>query len=105
MKNTRSSGRGWIYLVATHLGTAFLFAMFVLLGSRCGSFDFGDFDGLGGVADVVFVLAVVGFGAKAGFFGLHVWLPEAHPARRERTESMSIRSCSGSGRGSPRRSF
>ena len=71
---------GWIYLVATHLGTAFLFAMFVLLGSRCGSFDFGDFDGLGGVADVVFVLAVVGFGAKAGFFGLHVWLPEAHPA-------------------------
>ncbi len=71
---------GWIYLVATHLGTAFLFAMFVLLGSRCGSFDFGDFDGLGGVANVVFVLAVIGFGAKAGFFGLHVWLPEAHPA-------------------------
>jgi hydrogenase-4 component B len=71
---------GWVYLVATHLGTAFLFAMFVLLGGMCGSFDFADFEGLGGVPDVVFILAVIGFGAKAGFFGLHVWLPEAHPA-------------------------
>jgi len=71
---------GWFYLAATHLGTAFLFAMFVLLGSRCGSLDFRDFVGLGGVADVVFILALIGFGTKAGFFGLHVWLPEAHPA-------------------------
>jgi hypothetical protein len=48
---------------------------------RCGSFDFADFDGLGGVADVVFVLAVIGFRAKAGF-SAHVLLPEAHPAAR-----------------------
>jgi hydrogenase-4 component B len=29
---------------------------------------------------VAFVLAVFGFGAKAGILPLHVWLPEAHPA-------------------------
>jgi NADH:ubiquinone oxidoreductase subunit 5 (subunit L)/multisubunit Na+/H+ antiporter MnhA subunit len=29
---------------------------------------------------VGFVLAFLGFGAKAGFLPLHIWLPEAHPA-------------------------
>jgi formate hydrogenlyase subunit 3/multisubunit Na+/H+ antiporter MnhD subunit len=29
---------------------------------------------------VLFALAVVGFGTKAGLVPLHVWLPEAHPA-------------------------
>jgi formate hydrogenlyase subunit 3/multisubunit Na+/H+ antiporter MnhD subunit len=29
---------------------------------------------------LLFVLAVIGFGTKAGFIPLHVWLPEAHPA-------------------------
>ena len=28
---------GWVYLVATHLGVAFLFATFVLLGRHAGS--------------------------------------------------------------------
>nr|WP_321499815.1 proton-conducting transporter membrane subunit [uncultured Dethiosulfovibrio sp.] len=71
---------GWVYLIATHLGTAFLFFLFFLLGGKSGSFDFSSFGGLAGVADWAFALAVIGFGAKAGFFGLHLWLPEAHPA-------------------------
>ena len=29
---------------------------------------------------LIFVLALIGFGAKAGFVPFHVWLPEAHPA-------------------------
>ena len=69
---------GWTYLVASHLGTAFLLAMFVLLGRKAGSLDFDQF--APSAAGVLFLLAVIGFGTKAGFMPLHVWLPEAHPA-------------------------
>jgi formate hydrogenlyase subunit 3/multisubunit Na+/H+ antiporter MnhD subunit len=75
---------GWIYLAATHLGVAFLFAAFVLLGRQAGSLDFDSFGAAAApgpvAAGLVFVLALVGFGTKAGFVPLHVWLPEAHPA-------------------------
>jgi hydrogenase-4 component B len=70
---------GWTYLVATHLGTVFLLALFILLGREHGSLDFDQFTASAG-ADGLFLLAVIGFGAKAGFLPLHVWLPEAHPA-------------------------
>jgi hydrogenase-4 component B len=69
---------GWTYLVASHLGTAFLLAMFVLLGRESGSLDFDRF--APSAAGVLFLLAVIGFGTKAGFMPFHVWLPEAHPA-------------------------
>jgi formate hydrogenlyase subunit 3/multisubunit Na+/H+ antiporter MnhD subunit len=75
---------GWIYLIATHLGTAFLLARFVILGSGSGSLDFDGFGrGAGWTpagASGVFALALVGFGTKAGLVPFHVWLPEAHPA-------------------------
>jgi hydrogenase-4 component B len=75
---------GFVYLVASHLGTAFLFALFVLLGRATGSLDFGSFAALRSAPSVpailLLVLAVVGFGTKAGLVPLHVWLPEAHPA-------------------------
>ncbi|MFH1569346.1 MAG: proton-conducting transporter membrane subunit [Gemmatimonadota bacterium] len=75
---------GWIYLVATHLGTAFLLAFFLIMARQSGTMDFAGWSpaAIGGsrLADVLFVLALVGFGAKAGIMPLHVWLPEAHPA-------------------------
>jgi hydrogenase-4 component B len=75
---------GWTYLVAAHLGTAFLLVLFVLLGRESGSLDFDGFRAPGGgappLAGILFLLALVGFGTKAGFLPLHVWLPEAHPA-------------------------
>ena len=74
----------WTYLAATHLGTAFLLVMFVVLGGLAGT---SDFDGYGAVlrghstlSSAIFVLALIGFGAKAGIVPAHVWLPEAHPA-------------------------
>ncbi|MBI5490786.1 MAG: oxidoreductase [Deltaproteobacteria bacterium] len=75
---------GWTYLVATHLGTAFLLVMFLLLARSAGSFDFDRMAAVVGLApalaSLIFVLALVGFGTKAGFVPFHVWLPEAHPA-------------------------
>lgn len=75
---------GWIYLIATHLGVAFLIAVFVLIGRHAGSLDFDAWaimPGLApGMAGLLFLLAMTGFGAKAGFVPFHVWLPEAHPA-------------------------
>jgi formate hydrogenlyase subunit 3/multisubunit Na+/H+ antiporter MnhD subunit len=74
---------GWIFLVATHIGTAFLLAMFAILGRGAKTLDF---DQLRGAADggpavgVVVVLALVGFGVKAGLVPAHIWLPFAHPA-------------------------
>jgi hydrogenase-4 component B len=72
-----------LYLIATHLGTLCLFAAFGLLGMRAGSFAFAQMAGhpaLLAVSTPIFVLALLGFGSKAGFVPLHIWLPEAHPA-------------------------
>jgi len=70
---------GWIYLVATHLGTACLLVMFMVMGSN-HSYDFNLVQVSGTAATMVFILAFIGFGTKAGFLPFHVWLPEAHPA-------------------------
>ncbi len=74
---------GWTYLIATHIGTAALLVFFALLGRRADSLDFHALAAAGpspALASVLFVLALIGFGSKAGFMPLHVWLPEAHPA-------------------------
>lgn len=75
---------GFTYLVATHVGTAFLLAFFVLLGRAAGSLEFSAIQAAGPpdavISGVLFVLALVGFGVKAGLVPFHVWLPEAHPA-------------------------
>lgn len=75
---------GWLYLLATHIGTAFLFVFFLEAGSRSGSLDFSAFVALKSLpplqALLLFFLILLGFGAKAGLFPLHVWLPDAHPA-------------------------
>jgi formate hydrogenlyase subunit 3/multisubunit Na+/H+ antiporter MnhD subunit len=81
-ENVRQAG--WTYLVATHFGTAFLLIFFISIALRTGSFDFDTFRSasvfLPGLKGILFLLALVGFGTKAGFIPFHVWLPEAHPA-------------------------
>jgi len=70
---------GWVYLIAAHIGVACLFAMFLLLGRASGSLQFAAFT-TPTAPTLVFLLALVGFGVKAGVVPLHVWLPEAHAA-------------------------
>jgi formate hydrogenlyase subunit 3/multisubunit Na+/H+ antiporter MnhD subunit len=55
-------------------------ALFILLGRASGSLDFDALRGASAPTGLLFVLAVIGFGTKAGFVPFHVWLPEAHPA-------------------------
>jgi hydrogenase-4 component B len=70
----------YVYLLATRFGTLALFALFAVLHAATGSLDFAPSErGLGGgAATAVFVLALVGFGLKAGAMPLHIWLPGAH---------------------------
>ena len=72
---------GLIYLIAMHIGTSFLVVFFILLGHHSGSLDFDNISNIpSSLANILFLLAIVGFGTKAGFMPLHVWLPYAHPA-------------------------
>lgn len=74
----------WLYLLAAHLGMMLLLALFLLAGSYSGGFNFSQFGPLAELsissASVLFLLALCGFGVKAGLFPIHIWLAEAHPA-------------------------
>jgi hydrogenase-4 component B len=72
---------GWVYQVATHVATLCLFGLFACLRAVNGSFALvavapGAL--APGMATAIFVLALIGFGLKAGVIPLHVWLPGAH---------------------------
>lgn len=74
-KDVRAAG--WLYLAASHVGTLCLFAFFALLAAHTGGWDLGPVRERPELAGL-FWLALAGFGVKAGFFPLHVWLPPAH---------------------------
>jgi hydrogenase-4 component B len=72
---------GWVYLVSAHVGVLVLIALFGLLWAISGSLELRELpDGAGGPGAVtaLFLLALVGFGLKAGIVPLHFWLPAAH---------------------------
>ena len=73
----------FLYLVATHVGTLALFAVFALLARAAGSFELTAMRGLapaGALGTPLLVLALLGFGTKAGLMPVHFWLPPAHAA-------------------------
>ncbi|WP_243359491.1 proton-conducting transporter membrane subunit [Fundidesulfovibrio terrae] len=72
---------GWVYLIATHIGTLALFALFTLWHWATGSYGLlpAASDALSqSVKNCLFLLALFGFGLKAGMMPLHFWLPGAH---------------------------
>lgn len=80
---TRQAGL-W-YAVMTHFGFLVLLPMFLMMAPGGGATAFADLRThaalmSGPARNVVFLLALVAFGSKAGLVPLHVWLPRAHPA-------------------------
>ena len=80
----KSIQAGTIYIIMTHIGTAFLVAAFLILHKYAHSFDFLTIKNAclimpKSIKDIVFLLLLVGFGTKAGIVPLHIWLPYAHP--------------------------
>ncbi len=79
VKSNRKAG--YLYFIFAQGGAMFLFAAFSLIYSHTGSFDFRSFAAIPEQAKLlIFILAFLGFGSKAGIFPLHIWLPKAHPA-------------------------
>ncbi len=74
---------GWLYFLVAHAGTALIMVAFLLLANGAGSFAFSAFRTAAlspALRSAVFLLAFIGFCAKAGVVPLHFWLPEAHSA-------------------------
>lgn len=76
---------GFLYLLIAHVGAIAILMSFGVMqgGHGIGAYTF---DAMRAApltsfwASAAFLLALFGFGAKAGVLPLHVWLPEAHPA-------------------------
>ena len=70
---------GLLYLVAGHVATGALFVLFARLAGA-GAWDVTVLEPLRAPETLLFLLALVGFGTKAGIVPFHVWLPDAHSA-------------------------
>lgn len=74
---------GYLYLLVAHVGAIAILLCFGVLQANTGDYTFDNMraQALSPFwASVAFLLALFGFGAKAGILPLHIWLPEAHPA-------------------------
>lgn len=74
----------FIYLLMMHVSAAAVAACFFLFLPYSHGLDFGAIRASsagisGGIRAAIFLMAFVGFGAKAGLIPLHLWLPRAHP--------------------------
>ncbi len=74
---------GFLYLLIAHLGALSILLCFGVLQGGSGDYTFAAMRSMslqGAWPSIAFLLALSGFGAKAGLLPLHIWLPEAHPA-------------------------
>ncbi len=76
-------GAGFLYLLIAHVGAIAILLCFGVMRGAGGEYTF-EFMRSADLppfwCSIAFLLALFGFGAKAGVLPLHVWLPEAHPA-------------------------
>jgi formate hydrogenlyase subunit 3/multisubunit Na+/H+ antiporter MnhD subunit len=76
---------GYLYLLIAHVGAISILLSFGVMQGGHGNAAY-TFAAMREAeltpfwASITFLLALFGFGAKAGLLPVHVWLPEAHPA-------------------------
>jgi hydrogenase-4 component B len=76
-EETRNAG--WLFLGASHFATLCLFALFSLMANVNGTFGWDSLANASpAMQTAIFIMALLGFGLKAGIMPLHVWLPSAH---------------------------
>ena len=70
------------YLVQMHISVILLTVAFIWVYFETGTFDFRGISSFFGSNTNIwlFLIFFAGFGIKAGFLGMHTWLPLAHPA-------------------------
>jgi len=73
-----------IYLLMMHVGAAAVVACYFLFLPYSHGLDFAAIRSSAGnlppaTRTLIFLLAFIGFGTKAGIIPLHLWLPRAHP--------------------------
>ena len=77
---TKARRAGRLYLQLAIVGELLLFAALVLrVHESDGNFALAALES-SQIQPLTLLLLMLGFGLKAGFFPLHVWLPQAHPA-------------------------
>ncbi|MBS1188175.1 MAG: hyfB, partial [Burkholderiaceae bacterium] len=82
-QNEEAVEAGFLYFLIAHAGSILILGSFFIFWWQTGSLDFSAFREAklsAPLASIAFVLAFLGFGAKAGMVPLHSWLPRAHPA-------------------------
>jgi len=83
--NKENIKSGIMYFIMTHISGLFLMVMFAFIYKYTGSTSFQEIYKLSHSFNesqkyIIFILALCGFGAKAGIVPLHGWLPKAHPS-------------------------
>ena len=74
---------GYIYMLVAHAGAVLIMLVFLIFFQSTGSFDFNSFrkaDISPNLRNLMFLLAFIGFGAKAAMVPLHFWAPGAYKA-------------------------
>ncbi len=72
---------GYLYAVYSQVGALFIMAAFGIIYAGSDTLELSSASVLTeNMKILVFVLAFIGFGSKAGVFPFHAWLPHAHPA-------------------------
>jgi len=74
---------GYLYMLIAHAGGVLIMLAFFIFFITTNSFNFAAFRQVGlspALRSLVFLLAFIGFGAKAGMVPLHVWMPPAYSA-------------------------